>query len=205
MKDNSFALGVDIGGSHITAALVDLKSKTLFENSLMRSKVDSQGNAEDIISAWTDTISSVIKNVGNGVKHIGIAVPGPFDYEHGISLIKDQDKFRSLYSRNIKAELFQRLDLPEKNICFINDAVGFLQGEIFTGAAGVEQNVLGLTLGTGLGSALYLGEQAFDADLWHTPLFLGIAEDYLSTGWFIGRYGELTGTAVDGVREIAGR
>ena len=36
---------------------------------------------------------------------IGIAIPGPFDYGNGISLIKDLEKYESLYGTNIKETL----------------------------------------------------------------------------------------------------
>jgi glucokinase len=196
------ALGVDIGGSHITAALVDLETRTLVKNSIKRSPVNSQENKEVILSAWCDIINKAFQNIKNGVRNVGIAMPGPFNYEEGISLIKDQDKFKSLYQVNVKEELSKRLDIPTDNIHFINDAAGFLQGEVFAGAAKGNASVLGLTLGTGLGSSLCLNYKAFDADLWNSDFLDGIAEDYLSTRWFVKRFKQLSGKEVDGVKEL---
>lgn len=196
------ALGVDIGGSHITAALVDLETRTLVENSIKRSPVDSQENKEVILSAWCDIISKAFQNIKNGARNVGIAMPGPFNYDQGISLIKDQDKFKSLYEVNVKEELAKRLDIPTENIHFINDAAGFLQGEVFAGAAKGNTSVLGLTLGTGLGSSLCLNYKAFDADLWNSEFLDGIAEDYLSTRWFVKRFNQLSGEVVAGVKEL---
>ena len=133
---------------------------------------------------------------------MGIAMPGPFNYSEGISLIKDQDKFKSLYQINVKEELSERLDIPAEHIHFINDAAGFLQGEVFAGAAKGNTSVLGLTLGTGLGSSLCLNDKAFDADLWNSEFLDGIAEDYLSTRWFVKRFNQLSGKAVAGVKEL---
>ncbi|WP_029282844.1 ROK family protein [Pedobacter sp. R20-19] len=196
------ALGVDIGGSHITAALVDLETRSLIDDSIKRSPVNSQESKEDILSAWCEVINQSFKNIKNGNRNIGIAMPGPFDYQEGISLIKDQDKFKSLYQVNVKAELAKRLDVPLENIHFINDAAGFLQGEVFAGAAKGNSNVLGLTLGTGLGSSLSLKTRAIDADLWNAPFLDGIAEDYLSTRWFVKRYLQLSGKELAGVKEL---
>ncbi|MDQ0637690.1 glucokinase [Pedobacter sp. W3I1] len=195
------ALGVDIGGSHITAALVDLETRTLVKNSIKRSPVNSQENKEVILSAWCDIINKAFQNI-NGTRNVGIAMPGPFNYEEGISLIKDQDKFKSLYQVNVKEELAKRLDIPVENIHFINDAAGFLQGEVFAGAAKGNVSVLGLTLGTGLGSSLCLNYKAFDADLWNSEFLDGIAEDYLSTRWFVKRFNQLSGKVVAGVKEL---
>lgn len=41
MAYSDIVLGVDIGGSHITSALIDVKLGQLIEGSLFRSKVDS--------------------------------------------------------------------------------------------------------------------------------------------------------------------
>lgn len=196
------ALGVDIGGSHITAALVDLETRTLLKNSIKRSPVDSQENKEVILSAWCDIINNAFEDIKNGNRNVGIAMPGPFNYKEGISLIKDQEKFKSLYQVNVKEELAKRLDISVENIHFINDAAGFLQGEVFAGAAKENVNVLGLTLGTGLGSSLCLNDKAYDADLWNSPFLDGIAEDYLSTRWFVKRFKQLSGEDVEGVKEL---
>lgn len=196
------ALGVDIGGSHITAALVDLETRTIIEHSISRNEVDSQESKEVILLAWCTTINKAFNGIAPHSRFIGIAMPGPFDYEQGISLIKDQDKFQSLYGVNIKSELGTRLNIPLENIHFINDAASFLQGEVFAGAAKGNANVLGLTLGTGLGSSICIQRKATDADLWNSEFLDGIAEDYLSTRWFVKRYKELSGKELNGVKEL---
>jgi len=196
------ALGVDIGGSHITAALIDLEKRTLIENSIKRSAVNSQESKEVILDAWVEIINDAFDGLPFESRLIGIAMPGPFDYELGVSLIKDQDKFKSLYQVNVKDELAKRLDIPSENIHFINDAAGFLQGEVFAGAAKGNANVLGLTLGTGLGSSLCINHKATDAALWNSPFLDGIAEDYLATRWFVKRYSQLSGISLDGVKEL---
>lgn len=196
------ALGVDIGGSHITAALIDLETRSLITNSIKRSAVNSQEGKEVILKAWVEIINDAFEGVAKDSRFVGIAMPGPFDYENGISLIKDQDKFKSLYQINVKIELAARLDIPADHIHFINDAAGFLQGEVFAGAAKGNANVLGLTLGTGLGSSICINQKATDADLWNSSFLDGIAEDYLATRWFVKRYKHLSGTNLDGVKEL---
>ncbi|RZK35689.1 MAG: ROK family protein [Pedobacter sp.] len=196
------ALGVDIGGSHITAALIDLEKRTIIENSIKRSAVNSQESKEVILSAWVDIIKDAFNGVPNLSRYVGIAMPGPFNYEQGISLIKDQDKFKALYQINVKEELAQRLEIPSENIHFINDAAGFLQGEVFAGAAKGNANVLGLTLGTGLGASICINHKATDAALWNSNFLDGIAEDYLATRWFVKRYNQLSGNNLDGVKEL---
>ncbi|WP_212005426.1 ROK family protein [Chitinophaga sp. HK235] len=196
------ALGIDIGGSHITAALVNLETRTIDTHSWNRTRVNSQGTATEIIDAWAAVINEAFRDIQPESRHIGIGMPGPFDYQAGISMMKDQHKYDALYNLNVKNMLAAKLQLDPSTIRFINDAGCFLQGEVFSGAARNYQHVIGLTLGTGLGSATYHGGQAQDADRWCSPFLDGMAEDYLSTRWFVKRYQELSGTAVKDVKEL---
>lgn len=199
---NSTALGIDIGGSHITAALVDLQSRSLIDGTWNRTRVNSQAKATEIIEAWAAVIREVFSKAPGEVKHIGIGMPGPFDYEEGISLMKGQHKFDSLYGLNVKQMLAESLEIDPSQIRFINDAGCFLQGEVFSGAGKGYERVVGLTLGTGLGSAIYTDGVAQDANLWCSPFKGKIAEDYLSTRWFVNRYKEVGGADVADVKAL---
>jgi glucokinase len=199
---NSKVVGIDIGGSHITAAIVDLQQRLIQPGTLIRSKVNSYANADDIIHQWSDTILKVFAFDYNISKKIGIAMPGPFDYENGICLIKGLDKYESLYGMNVKQLLSQKLATQETDILMMNDASCFLQGEIFSGAVVGCNHVIGITLGTGLGSARFHDNLIYDGDLYYTPFKNGTAEDYLSSRWFLKRYTELSGTTVKGVKEL---
>jgi glucokinase len=200
--EKPLVLGVDIGGSHITAAIVDLETGNMLSGSCKRQFVNASEDADRILNSWVAVINEVLETTPLHLKKIGIAMPGPLDYDQGISLIREQEKFQSLYKLNLKNELAKRLHILPEEIRFVNDAAGFLKGEVFAGAARHLSSVLGLTLGTGLGSALYLEGSAKDAALWDSPFLGGIAEDYLSTRWFIKRYMQMSGRTVEGVREL---
>jgi glucokinase len=45
---NTFVLGADIGGFHVTAAMINLKSSTILPGSLFRRNIDSHGSQEAI-------------------------------------------------------------------------------------------------------------------------------------------------------------
>ena len=201
-----YAIGADIGGSHISTAAVDLTDAVIVRSSIRRTEVNAQGDAESILSAWTEAISGSIGVVGgDAVKGVGLAMPGPFDYPAGISLINDasQNKFLSLYKMNVKEALAQRLNIDAAQIMFKNDAECFLLGEVFGGAAKGAKRSIGVTLGTGFGSAFMFDGRSEDANLWCAPFRGGIAEDFISTRWFIGRWKELTGKTPEGVKELA--
>lgn len=195
-------VGIDIGGTHITAALVDLEKGTLEADTLTREHVDAKGNKAAIIQKWAQVIKHAAGNVEADVLWIGIAMPGPFDYAAGISLMQNQDKYDALFGLNIKELLSEALKISTAKFKFMNDAACFLQGEAFGGAAKGASRAIGLTLGTGLGSAFYRNGMAEDAALWRAPFREGIAEDYLSVRWFLKRYFSLSGRKVNNVKSL---
>jgi glucokinase len=197
------SLGIDIGGSHITCALIDLEKNSIITQSKVRMDVDSGGNSVEIIDRWLEAIN---KSVSFG-KHefpekIGVSIPGPFHYDSGICLMKNQNKYESLYGVNIKEIIAEKLNIKCTDIRFSNDAACFLWGEVLSGVARNAAHVIGITLGTGLGSARFSNGFVEDANLWNSKFKSGIAEDYLSTRWFIKRYFELSGATVANVKSL---
>lgn len=194
-------LGIDIGGSHITMAQVHPEKREIMASTYIREHVDSFEPREVIFSAWVSAIEKAIQNLAKEELLIGIAMPGPFDYENGISHMQ-QGKFMDIYQVNIKEELAQRLSVSGDRIHFVNDAAAFLEGEVFGGCVKGYKKIFGVTLGTGLGTTFYDGAVATDEDLWDSPLKESIGEDYLATRWFINRYAELTGDTISGTKDL---
>ncbi|WP_207421530.1 ROK family protein [Desertivirga brevis] len=199
---NSIVMGVDIGGSHITAALVDLETRRVLKNTWTRNNVNSHDEVDEIIESWTVAIKDAFNSLKINITKVGIGMPGPFDYENGVCFVKNQDKYDSLYGLNIKNLLASALGTSPDKIRFMNDAACFLQGEAFGGAGKGFSRIIGLTLGTGLGSSVYADNIATDADRWNAPFKDSIAEDYLSTRWFIKQYKELSGNLVTDVKAL---
>src|SRR5215217_1567067 len=195
-------IGVDIGGSHITAAHVDCKSYRVIESTLKRERVASMDSAEVILQSWVDALSPLIIKSSEATITIGIAMPGPFDYVHGISLMKGMQKYDSLYGMNIREILAGKLDIPGEHIIFINDAEAFLRGELASGAASDFERAIGVTLGTGLGSTSNCKGETVDVNRAFMPFLDSVAEEYISTRWFLKRYKELTGKEAKNVEEL---
>ncbi|MBB6371558.1 ROK family protein [Chryseobacterium shigense] len=194
-------VGIDIGGSHITMAQVDPEKREIIASTYVREHVDSFGDRESIFSAWISAIEKVTEDLVKKDLLLGIAMPGPFDYENGISLMQ-QGKFIDIYQINIKEELAKRLSISTAQIHFVNDAGAFLEGEVFGGCVQDYKRVFGVTLGTGLGTAFYDGETASDEDLWDSPFRNSICEDYLATRWFVNHYAALTGGKISGTKDL---
>lgn len=202
VMNESIALGIDIGGSHITAALVNVTTGTVFTETCVRSRVDSHESADEIISIWKNVINEAFSKMPIAEKRIGIAMPGPFDYEKGISLIKGVDKYESLYGLNLKERLADALNINKQNISFSNDAACFLQGEVTYGAVNGFNSVVGVTLGSGAGSACYFNGTVEEGNLWRLPFRDATVDEYLSTRWFIKRYFEITGQVINDVKAL---
>jgi glucokinase len=193
-------IGVDIGGSHISAAEVMFSSRNAEIINFQEADVDTFRAKEEIIQDWAAVI---VQAAGNDKEcQIGIAMPGPYDYENGISLIKDQGKMGALYGLSVKNLLAEQLAIPAANISFTNDAEAFLLGESIAGAGKAFQNSIGITLGTGLGSAIKIHGVVKDGKLWTAPFRDGIAEDYLGTAWFINYAMDHFGLRLTGVKDL---
>ncbi|GGH26431.1 ROK family protein [Sphingobacterium alkalisoli] len=205
MSDNkNFILACDIGGTHITSAIVVKDTWKILSNTIKRVSFNSQENAKSIFQYWTDNIQNCLNEFNQEIKQIGIAMPGPFDYENGIALMKGQNKYDNIYKLSTTAGILSGLKDQHTEIRYINDAAAFLQGEIFASKRDHEDRILGITLGTGLGSAVWSNKaKAFDAGLWNSTYKSAFFEEYLVTRWFVNRFSALSGFEEKGFKEIA--
>jgi len=211
--NKDIAIGVDIGGSHITCVAVNLATGKLMRETLSVKEVDCNDQAFKIISAWGSSIQETIDKLnGEFPKGIGIAMPGPFDYVNGIALFKGTQKFENLYSFNIGDALKSYLNYSEEiDIRFINDASAFAVGEVWAGKTAGSARSMAITLGTGFGSAFINnktpvvdGPEVPDLGcVYHLPFRGFTADDYFSTRWFINNYAYRTGKKLPGVKELA--
>ena len=207
-----YAVGADIGGGHITTAVVNLTDAKIVKDSIFRNDVNAQGTADEILSAWDKAIEASIKKAAESdekvsresIVGLGMAMPGPFDYPNGICLINDpsQNKFLSLYQMSVREELAKLTGFAPDNIRFKNDAECFLLGEVFGRNDSTLKRAIGVTLGTGFGSAFVFDGVSEDGNLWCAPYKGGIAEDSISTRWFVNRYKELTGKTIEGSKYL---
>jgi glucokinase len=211
--DKNIAIGADIGGSHITAAAIDLSTGNIIRESLTERAVDNRASASTIIGVWAEALSNTLSKVTfSDVKGIGFAMPGPFDYVKGICYIRGVAKYENLYGFNISDAIASSLDVPpDFLIRFMNDASSFAVGEAWAGSASNASKSLSITLGTGFGSA-FIEDRIPIVDgplvpkigcVYHLPYRDGIADDYFSTRGLLGRYKKETGKELSGVKELA--
>ncbi|MBO9562933.1 MAG: ROK family protein [Niastella sp.] len=192
-------IGIDVGGSHVTACAADLHTMKIIPGSTRRHVIDPAASPETILDVLSTTIIESLAQPLSAQLHLGVAMPGPFDYEQGISHIQGLGKYEQLYGLNIKTMLAERLGIATAHIRMMNDATAYLLGEICDREDLCRQRVVGITLGTGLGSAWYHNGVTHACGLYKLPYLDGMAEDYISTRWFLQQYSG----QVSGVRELA--
>ncbi|MEO8889630.1 MAG: ROK family protein [Jatrophihabitantaceae bacterium] len=198
---------LEVGGTHVTAALVDTTAWTASAHS--RLPLDSNGHTDSIL----DTLGRAGAALGVGAgRPWGVAMPDPFDYPAGIGRFHGVGKFEALDGVDVRAALDTSLPRPAR-IAFINDADAFAVGEAQHGAGRSFARCVGLTLGTGVGSGWVVDGQAV-ADGPGVPpggrIHLATAdggplEDTMSRRAIRRAYAARTDDAMPDVREIAAR
>lgn len=215
----SHYLGFDIGGSHMSVGLVKCSGEERTVLQLSSRPVDSTCSVNELIDGLVDFIHTFLGSTGiNQVSGIGFSIPGPFNYQSGVSEMRNNNKYDNLFGVDLRTTLINRLPnewgLKGEDLHFINDAQGFLLGCVRENGW-ENEHVLGLTLGTGLGAAHYAdrslmlnGSKGYAGYLYDTPYREGIAEDYFSTRWFADRYAHLKGEGqqgIENVKQLAGQ
>ncbi len=201
--DGRCVLVYDIGGSHISAAVCaesDLGLGTV-------AKALQPQSIETFLETLKQLASQVTANT-SCVSGAMLAMPGPFDYAAGVSWM--QHKMPYLYGINVRHALAERMGWKDEQVQFLNDAAAFLLGEIGAGAAHDVSRTVGITLGTGIGSAFAIdGHLVTDGpgvppggEIWNLPFEGGIVEDLISTRSIQQGYKERTGQGRE-VAEIA--
>jgi len=208
---SEWGIGVDIGGTHICSAAVNLQTGEVLKESEFNLDVNHEWPKSDILEKWRACINQSISTLKyeQKIKGIGFAFPGPFNYKDGISMM--DHKFVSLYKCDISSLLKPLILLEESSVLrFINDASAFGIGECWKGMGSTSSKVILCTLGTGFGSVFMDDLQPIiDRDdvpsegcLWHLKFHQGIADEYFSTRWFVREYKKRTGRKISGAREI---
>jgi predicted NBD/HSP70 family sugar kinase len=210
--NKEYALGLDIGGTHITAAVIAINEMKVLDFSVYKESFDSNLPANEILDIWEKAIRTSWKNSGIGnLTGLAVCMPGPFDYTKGICWIKDQAKYEHFYSLNIRELIQEKLNLSgDLPILFDNDANCFGKGEFFKNVENSSKKLMAVTLGTGLGASFIDNGKAIDSgtkvpadgELYNIPFRTGIAEDYVSARGLLSGYKALCGIEISNSLEL---
>ena len=174
----------DVGGSHISAAVCRREGYRL--GTVERANLPE----EQTSAAFFEVLHSLGMKAGGsaeGIEGAEFAMPGPFDYEKGISWM--EHKMQYLYGVNVSEALAPRFGWKPAQVRFLNDAAAYLLGEVGAGAARGVKRVVCFTLGTGVGSGFAVDGRVVTegkgvppgGEIWNVPYEGGIVEDKIST------------------------
>ena len=139
------AVGIDVGGSSIKCALVDLRTGA-FAGGRFSTPTPAQDSTETLLTA----LETVVSNVP-GRHAVGLAFPSVI---RSGTVRTAANLNKAWIGKSLAALAGERLRRP---VIAINDADAAGLAELHYGAArGVPGTVLLLTLGTGIGSALFI-------------------------------------------------
>ena len=153
---SGFAIGVDLGGTNLRIAAVDDSGK-LLEKVTTGTKV-SLGR-DHVITEMCDAIRTLAAKFGRTqeLQGVGIGVPGIIDKRTG--MLRESPNLPGWHDYPVRDEIERRLQAP---VVLENDANAAALGENWLGAAKGFDDMLMITLGTGVGGGVVLRQK-----VWH--------------------------------------
>ncbi len=137
-------IGVDIGGTKIAAGVVDEEGSVL-----ETSQVSTPQTPEGVVDAIADAVRIVSE--GHEIEAVGIGAAGYVDDKRATVLFAPNINWRH---EALKDKVEQRVGLP---VVVENDANAAAWGEYRFGAGVGHDDVVCITLGTGLGGGIIIG------------------------------------------------
>ncbi|MEV0634257.1 ROK family protein [Streptomyces sp. NPDC050619] len=202
--------GVDIGG---TTTQVALCGEDLSVVDRVEVPTPAAEGGAAMVGAALDAVRLLLGRTSARLLGVGVGAAGLVDARAGRILVAS-DSFRGWAGFAVTAAVEEALGVP----AFLdNDVNAFLRGEAAAGAVAGEPHVLGMTLGTGVGGALWLDGGLYDGphgaagEIGHVPGFgdlpctcggRGHLETLASGRSIAARYGERTGLTLS-AREVA--
>src|SRR5437763_7971803 len=170
-----YIVGVDLGGTNIVAGAMPLDGSR--EIAMHTTPTLSEGGASSVVDRIAGMIEQVIAQTmaETGAQRsdfvgVGVGSPGPLNRAKGIVIVTPNLGWKNFPLRD---EISSRVKLEATAD---NDATCATPGEFWCGAAVGGTNVIGMTLGTGIGGGLilegklYHGSSDVAGEIGHTSI-----------------------------------
>jgi glucokinase len=180
---NKRVIGIDLGATNIRGAVVGED----YISDIISRRIQTKGSEEQVLQ---DVYSLIDSLISSEIKAIGIGVPSVVDVEKGI--VYDVVHIPSWKEVHLKALLETRYNIP---VFVNNDANCFALGEYYFGKSKGKPNMIGLTIGTGLGAGviinghLYAGKNCGAGEFGMVDYLEENYEFYASGSFFKNVYG----------------
>ena len=163
-----YTIGIDLGATFVKMGLIDDLGKVYF-----RRKIETvlSSNRASLIESVISNIRDIIEISGKSVSGVGIGVPGPVDSKKGI--VHYFPNIKGWEEVPLKSILEKKLGL---RVELDNDVNAMTLGEFVFGAGQGCNNLVCLTLGTGVGGGiiidgkLYRGGSMCAGEIGHMPI-----------------------------------
>ncbi len=151
-----YYIGVDLGGTNIAVGLLDKDFKIIAKE---KCPTRTERDISEIMDDMGALCNTLIKNNGltaDDIAYIGIATPGSVEPPKGMVAYSNNVKMRNY---PITDELSARTGV--KKVLVENDANAAALGEALMGAGKGKDNVIMITLGTGVGGGIVINRKLY--------------------------------------------
>lgn len=152
----TFAIGVDLGGTNLRIAAIDDKGKTLDKITTSTEVARGRDQVIDEMCAAIQEIVAKLSGTGE-LAGIGIGVPGIIEMQTG--MLHQSPNLPGWENYPVRDEIERRL---KTTVVLENDANVAALGEKWLGAGTEVDDMIMLTLGTGVGGGIVL-----NGKIWH--------------------------------------
>jgi predicted NBD/HSP70 family sugar kinase len=202
--------GIDVGGTNTKVLLATTDFRVLDRIDL---PTPAHDGGDAILDAAEAAVRSLLDRHRASLAGVGVGAAGVVDPTTGTVLVT-ANSFTGWAGYGVTDAVTARLGVPAT---LDNDVNAFLLGEVAAGAVAGEPDVLGMTLGTGVGGAFVLGGTLFGGphgaagEIGHVPGFgdtrctcgqRGHLETVAGARGMADRYAERTGRRI-GTHEVA--
>ena len=176
-----YAIGIDLGGTSVKYALIDNEGVFHFQGKLpSKADVSAEAVIGQLVTACKEAMASALQ-LGVAVEGIGIGTPGIVDETNRI-VLGGAENIKGWENLNLADRIEAETGLP---VQMGNDANLMGLGETMYGAGQGAQNVVFLTVGTGIGGAVVIGGKLFNGFACGS---VGCLEHYASTSALVRRF-----------------
>lgn len=147
--DKKYILGIDMGGTNIRGGLVNEN----ILSGIASKRINAQASAQEVrdeLFSFTDDL------MNDSITAIGIGVPGLIDEE--TEMVFDVVNIPAWKKVPLKKWMEDRYKIP---VIINNDANCFALGEFYFGKGKGCNSMIGLTIGTGLGSGIIINKKLY--------------------------------------------
>lgn len=156
-RDKRVAIGVDLGGTSVKYALGTDRGEIIKEDERPSYAHEDSSKILDNISEAIIEMQEYALSIGLNPLAVGMGTPGSVDVHRGI-LMGSTPNFRCWNEVPVAAELKKRINL---SVYVDNDANLMALGEAKYGSGIGHDNVICVTIGTGVGGGIIINKQLY--------------------------------------------